>query len=837
MSYADCIASIKKAGGDLLTDDDVDNIVTSIRNRVARRKAEKPTEAPDLALINAARELADEDKLAALIEKRSRAINVLRKQQRMMWYDGFAPGEEPKALSVMNVGSDAKGAGYGRSVAAESRALEAKLVGPMLGELRQAGLEGILKRRTPEFEREVSRDMWAATEGKPLTGSPEAQATAKILVKYQEAARMMQNDAGAWIGKMPGYIVRQSHDMFKIRRAGFDAWRAEIEPKLAERTFEGVDNREKYLRNVYNALATGEHYKERGADDWLGGFKGPGNLAKRTSQERSLHFKSADDWYSYNDSFGSSSLMESAVHGLKKAAGNTALMRTWGTNPEAAFLADLDMLRKRAADRADTKTVDKLKGWLLQSQFDQVNKVANMPGNPTWAKVGSGLRAVISMAKLGGAVLSSLPDLATKAATLRHQGVGLLEGYQNGLQDFLRGRGKGMEREVSDLLGVGYDGMLGGVLSRFSATDTIPGRMAKLQNQFFKFNALSWWTDGKATGAGLIMAHNLARNTDRAFDALGPQLQATLKRYGIGAEQWEVLRKAEMKLDGDRAYLTPDAIQHMPDEAFKGLALGKEGKALSRARDDLEIALRSFYIDQVNAAITQGGARERAIATWGTQPGTPVGEAVRSVMQFKLYPITFATRQFGRELSARDVPGMVHLILATTGLGFLSMQAKEIAKGRTPRDPTDVKTWVAAMQQGGGLGIYGDFLFGEYNRFGGGGLETLLGPTVGTVSQVLRAFGEAKSGDFGQAGADLLRTGLGSVPFINLFYTKAALDYLVLYQIQEMMNPRYPPRFERKVERDNNQTFMIRPSEIVPRGGGAPNLVAAAPSFGGIRLP
>lgn len=836
MSYEACVTAIKEAGKGLLTDDDVDGIVTNLRNRVARRKAEKPVEAPDLALINAARELADEGRLAALIEKRSRAINVLRKQQRTMWYDGFNPGEEARALSILNVGSDAQGAGYGRSVAAEQRALEAKLIGPMLGELRGAGLEGVLRRRSPELEREISRDMWAATEGKPLTGSKEAQQVAKILVKYQEAARMMQNDAGAWIGKMPGYIVRQSHDMFKIRRSGFDAWRAEIEPRLAERTFEGVENREKYLRNVYNALATGEHYKERGADDWLGGFKGPGNLAKRASQERSLHFKSADDWYAYNDRYGTSSLMEAAVHGLRKAAQNTALMRTWGTNPEAAFTADLDMLKKRAADRADSKTVEKLNGWLAKSQFDQVNGTANIPGDPTWAKIGAGVRAVISMAKLGGAVLSSLPDISMKAATLRHQGIGLLEGYQNGLQDFVRGRGKGMEREVADLLGVGYEGLLGGILSRFSATDTVPGRLAKMQNAFFRANLLSWWTDGKATGAGLIMARNLAENTSKAFDGLDARLQIALKRYGIGPEQWEVLRKADTKLDGDTPYLTPDAVQAMPDEAFKGLALGKEGKALSRERDNLEIALRSFYTDQVNAAITQGGARERAIATWGTQPGTPVGEAVRSIMQFKLYPITFAARHLGREIGARDVPGMVHMILATTALGFLSMQAKEMAKGRTPRDPTDPKTWVAAMQQGGGLGIYGDFLFGEYNRFGGGGLETLAGPTIGTISQVLRAFGEAKQGDFGQAGADLMRAGLGSVPFVNLFYTRAALDYLLLYQVQEMMNPGYLRRFERKIEKENSQSFMIRPSEIVPRGGGSVN-VAALPSFGGVTLP
>lgn len=825
--------AIRKAGGDALSDDDIDKLVTEVRRRREQRAFEFPMESESAALEAVGQQMAGQERLAALIEKRSRAINVLRKQQRMNFYEGFK-GKEAQGLSIINVGSEKTGAGYGRSVAAEQRALEAKLIGPMLGELRQNGLDSLLAKRTPEFEREVARDMWAATDGKPLTGSPQAQAIAKILVKYQEAARLMQNDAGAWIGKMPGYVVRQSHDMFRIRRAGYEAWRESIGQKLDERTFDGIENREKYLRNVYNALATGEHYKERGADDWLGGFKGPGSVAKRASQERSLHFKSADDWFVYNQEFGSSSLLEAAAFGLRKAAHNTALMRTWGTNPEAAFLADLQQLSRQAADRADTKQVEKLKGWLIRSEFDQVNGTAKIPGNPTWAAVGSAARAIISMAKLGGAVLSSIPDIATKAATLRHHGIGFLEGYGNALNDIVRGRGKGVEREIADSIGVGTDGLLGAIMSRFSATDNVPGRIAKLQNQFFKANLLSWWTDGKATGAGLVMSHNLARNTGKAFADLDPMLQASLRRYGIQADQWEALRKVDLKVDGDTPYLTPDAVLHLPDDAIAHLATGKGEKALQRAREDLEIGLRSFYIDQVDSAITQGGARERAIATWGTKPGTPVGEAVRSVMQFKLYPITFATKQLGREISRGDVLGAVHLMVATTALGFLSLQAKELAKGRSPRDPTDPKTWAAAMQQGGGLGIYGDFLFGEYNRFGGGALETLAGPTIGTVSQVLRAFSEAKEGDIKGTASELFRATTGAIPFINLFYTRAAFDYLFLYQVQEMMNPGYLRRFERRVEKENSQTFIIRPSEIVPRGGG---LNVADASFGGIRLP
>ena len=55
---------------------------------------------------------------------------------------------------------------------------------------------------------------------------------------------------------------------------------------------------------------------------------------------------------------------------------------------------------------------------------------------------------------------------------------------------------------------------------------------------------------------------------------------------------------------------------------------------------------------------------------------------------------------------------------------------------------------------------------------------------------------------------------------MNLFYTRIALDYLFLYQIQEALSPGFLRRFERTVEKQNNQKFLVRPSAAVPRGGG-----------------
>lgn len=831
MAYQDCINAIREAVGKEFPDDEIEEIVKEIDKRLARRKIENPLEGEQFALSEIAKSISNEERLAALIEKRSRMKNVLAKRKRLDFYSRFG-GNEAEAIKTYNVGSEKEGLGFGNSVDARQNARRAELLGAMAAELRAANLIDILGKKNDQFDMEVADNMWALTEaevaGKQpvLTGRKEAQDAARIFVKYQEAARQMQNNAGAWIGRTAGYIVRQSHDMFRIRKAGVEAWVAEIMPRLDPKTFDGVDNPETFLRRIGAELATGVFYKNKGADDWLGGFKGPSNRAKKLSQNRVLYFKSARDWYEYNKKFGQGGVIDAVIHGLNKAADNTALMEAWGTNPQAAFDADMRQLSKQALARGDMKQADKLKGRMIKAQFDQLTGEAKIPGDPSWAKFGAVTRALINMSSLGGVVLSSLPDNAIKASVLKHHGIGYFEGYANSLADLVKGREKGVKREIADHLGAGIQGVLGNIASMHSATDTLPGKVARMQNFFFKANLMSWWADSKSTGAGLMMSHNLARNSEKSFSELDGMLQSTLRRYDIGEAQWNALRQADMRVDGDTPYMMPDSVDDLSDDIIRPLARKDTPAEIARARDELKLNLRTFFSEELQAVNTFGGAGERAIVTWGTQPGTVLGEAVRFVMQFKMFPITYARKHLAREIYRGGVPGMIHLILATTALGYLANSAKQIAAGKEPRPLTtdgevNWKTIGAAFVQGGGAGIYGDFLMGQYNRFGGGGLETLMGPGVGKVNEVLRAYATAREGEPKDAAAKLVKAGMSMVPGVNLFYTKAGLDYLIMYQLQEYMNPGYLRRMESRIKRDNDQKFFIPPSSVIPYGGGS----------------
>src|SRR5690606_7242637 len=113
---------------------------------------------------------------------------------------------------------------------------------------------------------------------------PEAVEIAKAIRKWQEVSRLDANKEGAAIGKERGYITRQSHDLHKIRKAGFEKWKEAIAPRLdLDRMVIPNDDLNAYLRKVYDGLASGVHLKAE-TRPTMTGFKGPANIAKRASQ-------------------------------------------------------------------------------------------------------------------------------------------------------------------------------------------------------------------------------------------------------------------------------------------------------------------------------------------------------------------------------------------------------------------------------------------------------------------------------------------------------------------------------------------------------------------------
>ncbi len=807
------------------------------------------------ALREAMREAVAEVRQAQVMERRNRLMNLRKRVARRGFYRQ-APGSgrrsgEAMGLEATLVGVNTPFEGARNSVDAHRTALEHDYVVGMVSELDRTGL--MRDARSGRFDDDIAIEVAELNRdgGRPgASGNQRAARMAAIIRRYQRLSVDNLNAEGAWIGNYDGYVARTSHDPDLIREAAgqgrslndaFDAWRQKIEPLLDERTFDGTGgapNRTRFLRSVFDGLVSGVHLR---GDGLVGAkdpaFRGPGNLGQRLSKARLLHFRDARAWMQYHREFARGTLMESYVNSLRIAAQNTAIMARFGTNPRADFEADLRWVVERMRKDGRADAVRRFETWergALENQFVHVSGEGYMPANRLGAQIGAGWRATQNMAKLGGAVISSTGDVFVKAGELRYHGIGLLDGYADGIASIVRGRGQGEIREIADLLRAGASGMVGSVASRFSPTDHIPGRLSKLQDTFFRLSGLQYWTDAQNVGAQLMMARHLGMQRSAAWAQVKPQSQRLLSMYGIGAREWEALRSADWNQANGRLYLTPDVIDRisaarMVEYAQASGKLGLDAnedrvaRAVANARRDLRHRLIGFYHDRANFAVVRPGARERALMLRSTRPGSAEGEALRLIMQFKAFPVTMIQRTLGREFygyggdPGRFV-GLAHMAVASVIFGYVAMSAKDLIKGRSPRDPQNPETWLAAAMQGGGAGIFGDFMFGKFNRFGQDLLTTAAGPTAGTINDVGALWASVIRGE--DIGAQTLRTVLANTPFANLFWLRPAMDYLFLYQVQEALSPGYLRRMERRLERENNQRFFLPPSQNATVFGG-----------------
>lgn len=837
LACIDTIQAAAKAAGRELNEEEMVELVGDLQARIKQLQSTDGMLGLEEAAMRAADEMGNQAKLAAVIEKRNALLNARRRLEAVGYIRSTWSDRPDLGLESFLVGTNVARAGARRSVAAEQKQLSQAYIAGFLNDMEKAELLPFLTRG--DNDADIADALWRLGTGRSVDGlSKPAVDIATIMQKYQTATRTDANRAGAFIRDLPGYIVRQSHDPYKLERAGFARWRDEISGFLDERTFEGVTDRNEFLLAAYNGLVSGVHLKASTPEPT--GFKGPRNLAKKVSAERVLHFKDGLSWHQYNKAYGTGSLREAFLGGLDQAGQNTGLMRRLGTNPESNWEAILDELQRDLMDKPVElrRFQTDRRGW-LKTRFAEVDGTARLAVNQQAARVASNIRALQSMAKLGGAVISAVTDLPVAASEMRYQGKGMLSSMGTLIGGMVKGRKPAEQREILSSLGVFFDNVRGDVVSKFSADDSLGGKMSGLQQKFFKLNGLTWWTDTMRSTAALMMSHHLAYNRALNWDQMNPDLRRTLELFDFDAGRWDLVRGTGAKLADGREYMTTQGLDEIP-EADLAAYLTSKGRtantaAVAELREELGAQLRSYITDRASYAVIEPDARTRAIMRRGTQPGTVAGELLRFVGQFKAFPVAILQKSFGRELYGRGYTpsaytegagreliqalrngngeklGIAQLLLWTTLFGYGAMTAKDLLKGREPRPADDAKTWVAAMLQGGALGIYGDFIFGEANRFGGGLIGSLAGPTAGAVEGLADVLYRVRDGD--DAAAAAVRFGIQQTPFLNLFYARAALDYLVLYSVQEALNPGSLRRTERRIEKENGQRYLLAPSK------------------------
>lgn len=815
-----CDDFIREAYGDRnLSADDIAALQRDLRRRAREIRARDPGLSDNDALATAGNEFASQAEMRALVEKRNTLLG-LRRRTEIVSYIRTNFGDKPaEGLKAILVGVQRGREGARASAANEALTLHNQYQAGLFADVAKVD-SGLDLLASGTIDRDIARVLWALnTPGAKLDGMDvRAIGIGRAIHKWQEIARNNANTAGAWIGKTPGWVVTQSHDSVRIS-ADKDGWMAMMREHadLARMMSEqGTDDAEALLNGLWQNLSDGVHLKSTTPEKDGKGVRG---MARRLSQERVIHFKTADDWFAYNESFGGGNLREAVVGGLQNSARATGLMRVMGPTHEDTFNRVVDELirdAKAAGKPADEikSTAARYKSWYLS----ELDGSLDMPGSNPLASRAASLRALQNMASLGGSVLSSVGDLGVMMVGAKYAGRNGFEMVANGMSNLFKGAPSAERMALMADLGMALESMAGKfTTSRFSVDDGARGMIGQAQKLFFKMNLQNRWTDSMRMAIAEFLSANLARSAGSAFDALNPQLRSTLTLYGIDAGRWDIMRKTGLQdLDGQK-FLTPSAMADVDDSLLAGY-LKTQGKAASSGairelRQEIERQFRGYFTDQNGYMLLTPDAATRGMMKLGTQRGTYVGEAVRMIMQFKSFALAYSQRVIGREIRQGGVAGIAGLVMWSTMAGYAAMTLKDLAKGRTAADPTSTETFFKAFTQGGGLGLYGDILASQVVNRPYDAASALLGPTFGDVfgSQGLAGIASRAS-----EGRDPTAAGVrfvqNNTPFLNLFYSKLAMDYLVFWNLQEAMNPGSLARMERQMQQDHGQQFLISPS-------------------------
>lgn len=770
-----------------------------------------------------------EMRLAARQQKREAMIRLVkfkRNEARMKKYveDSNGKYNEGDAIEAMIVGDSTLITGSRDSIDSRRSGYEDMFMGTILDDLGET-LENSL--RAGDLDREITLYQY----DRNADVSDEAKQIHEILFKHANSRREKKNRAGAFIGEREDHLGRQTHDVAKISKTPREEWKQDILNLVDhEKTFSGFNSAaeiDEYLDELYMRFSQGKHYLVDYEDGVPPGSPKTINLAKKLSQSRTIHFKGGNEAFEYASKYSEASIWNRYIDGIRYDAKTIAMMEMFGPNPRAM----LDSLILRAEQMAASRGVDigRVKPAAIRAKFDLANGVTDIPGNVTLAEIGNGLRVLENVTKLGGAVISAFSDPVFKAQTLnRRTSKGFFGSYVNAFTNMINGVPRSDRKHVAKMTYIYTEATLNSIHTRAGAIDGMPGRISRLNELFFRWNLLQGYTINHKKGMATAMAFDLGRYKNVAFNDLPDSQRLNLELHNITPEEWAIIGRMETKSpEVGEDFITSQGVYTIADEDITRAVSILSGTTdvtdnMKMAyRDNLAIKLQSLFRDFADEGVVTPGAREKFILTaGGQQKGTYLGEFVRLVSQFKAFPLTVLTKQVLPTYrraggGVKGAAALVPMIAGATMLGYLTGAAKDVLKGKEPKDPRSLAALTDALLRGGGLGIFGDFMFAEYSRYGRSLQETFMGPAVGTFSDLVAQIHKTavvlgKRGEVDVAG--WFKFVKSITPGANLFYTEQAFNYLLFNGLIEMNQPGYMREMERRLRREYDQQYWLPPS-------------------------
>ncbi len=698
-------------------------------------------------------------------------------------------------------------------------------------------------------ERALEIDVLDALFDKAAQVSPQARTVMESWGRTHQFLWKAANDVGIRIAEREDWrIPNPRQDPLKVRSIAFDDYRDLVLRTTKREAMVDFETGAVLSNEKLDRLIAEMHQSviNNGADGPPSAARqGRSMLASRHSDMRFLIFKDAASWREFAETVGeTSSVYEVMTNHISRMADDIALVKVLGPNPEgtiqfmrslfdreaARFSQQARLANPKDADaalKANTRIEAQLRSG--RRSFDnlvaEVTNANNVPVNIEWAHRASEARSGFVAVQMGSAVISSITDPWVMMSVARMNDLPALAMISRAI--------KGMTEKDFDLnaaqLGVAATSIAHVMRSndRFIGDTVRTGKAAQLANVVIRASGLRRTTAVLRASFAMETMGAMANRMKTGFRDLPAGNQAMLERYGLGIADWDVIRTAIPQEPTPNArFLTANSIREIGTT-----------DAL-RAADRWQQMINS----EMDHAVIEGSATSNAFFKGQSQPGTISGEVRRFFRQYKGFGLTFANSHMARA-TARGWDGerLSHAGITFIGMwmmGMVAFQAKQVANGKDPvsmdpNDPKGLRAWGAAAIQGGGFGIFGDFLFQDQTRNGATMVATAAGPAAAVAEKVLGDFilanlGRAVKGEKTHFAGDALYAAAGLVPGSSLWYARLALQRSVIDQLALMIDDRAPERFariERDAQKQWGQSFHWGPGRFEP--GRAPDVSAA----------
>lgn len=661
------------------------------------------------------------------------------------------------------------------------------------------------------------------------TNNPEAKQFANAIRKTFDQAHKRYKNAGGIIGDMENYFPT-THKKESIESVSFEEWYNYLEPRL---------DKSKMIDRETGLPFTKERLLQEMKDDYEGIItNGRSQLLKDIEEGRSMigksteisnkriasrfyKFKDADSFLEYNDLFGSKDegLYDSIINHFESLARDTAILEKMGPKPNALMRSlDLEMLAR------DTK--DFKRKW-TNGMYQVLNGYVDSSTGEGWLfRLIGNTKNLLSAALLGSAPLSAISDTAFIAAASKINGLSSTKTLKRYLK--LLNPTSGKDRAIAKRSGYIADIARGSALAdvRFTGENMggkVTGWLAQFTN---RAGGLAAMTKAASDAASMELEANLAELilSKTNWDNISKDFKKALEAHNFTAKDWDIISKAEVFSPEEGInFLRSQDIIKIKDVSPKTLL------DIGNKIDDFAQSLRMLASNE--PALRTRAINTGAILSDDARRGTAVRGFAASVLQFKSFPLTVMFNHIIPSIKSARKGKYDHAIFTFVGatmFGALAMQAKEIVKGKDAKDMEDWRFWSAAVLQGGGLGIFGDFIFADASRQGATLQRALAGPIVGLAGDIRAAsignldklLDDPTQDKIDKVKRDIFNLAKKNTPSVNLWYSRLIVERYILDQLEKMIDPKYQQRMrrlEKRMIKESGQQYYWKKGETSPR--------------------